>query len=196
MYRPGRTPLALRSRPMLRNRQQKRADRICVGAMAAACAMYLASPYMTLASMGMAMQRHDQGALRSSLDWSLVRAGLKESLGLRPPVQQVSQQDELPGFGESFATGVASGMIDADITPERLGSMLGNPAIHDHGMGGLPHGHFSGPARFDAEIQVSGGDPIRITMRIEKWRWKITRITLPDDILNQPTPTHLASARS
>jgi hypothetical protein len=172
-----------------------------MSAMTTACAFYLASPYVMLWSAGTALKRHDRAALCSSLDWEQVRAGLKDTLGLRP-VQQVSQQDELPGFGESFATGVASGMIDEDVTPERLDTILSSAmssgtATRTHAAAGLPRGYFAGPAHFVAEIRMSGGAPIEISMRIEKWHWKITRITLPEDMLIPPAaPTHLASARS
>ncbi len=190
MNRPGREP------PALRQSRRRRAVRVSAGAMAAASVLYLASPFATLWSMGTALQRHDDAALCASLDWKLVRSGLKDSLGLRAPVRRVSQQDDLPGFGESFAVGVASSMIDDDITPERLDAMLSAPAMQGHGAAGLPHGFFVSPARFQAEIRIRGEAPIEISMRIEKWRWKITRIRLPDDMLTAPAATHLASARS
>ncbi len=190
MHRPGRQS------PALRQGRRRRAAQVSVGALAAACLLYLASPFATLWTMGVALQRHDEAALCASLDWKLVRSGLKESLGLRAPVQRVSQQDDLPGFGESFAVGVASGMIDDDITPERLDAMLSAPAMRGHGAAGLPHGFFVSPARFQAEIRINGEAPIEISMRIEKWRWKVTRIRLPEDMLAPPAATHLASARS
>ena len=179
--------------------------------MTAAFALYFASPYMMLWSTGVALQRHDRAALCASLDWSQVRAGLKDELGLQRPVQQISQQDELPGFGESFASNVASGMIDDDITPERLDTILssamssgpGTPGHASRGhaapgpsVAGLPHGYFAGPAHFEARIPMTGGAPIGISLRIEKWHWKITRVTLPEDLLTPAAPTHLASARS
>ena len=190
MSRPGR------ELPVPRRRDRRRAGQVSVGAMAAACLLYLASPFAALWSTGVALQRHDDAALSASLDWKLVRSGLKEALGLRPPVQRVSQQDELPGFGESFVVGVASSMIDEDITPERLDAMLSAPAMQGHGAAGLPRGFFVSPARFQAEIRMNGEAPIEISMRIEKWRWKITRIRLPADMLTPPATTHLASARS
>lgn len=190
MYRPGRKPLTLRLR------KRRHANHVSAGAMAAAGMLYLASPYMTLWSMGTAVQSHDKAALCASLDWERVRNGLKDSLGLRPPVQQVSQQDELPGFGESFVTGVASGMIDDDITPERVGTMLSGLTTRMRGGTALPRGYFAGPARFEARIQVAGEAPIEITMQIEKWHWKITRIALPKDMLTPAVSTHMASTKS
>ncbi len=204
MFRSGQTPPDP-VRPPAWLRSRRRAHRLCLGSMTAACALYLASPFMMLWSAGAALQSHDRGALCASLDWGSVRAGLKDQLGLRHPVQPVSQQDELPGFGESFATNVAAGMIDDDVTPERLDTLLGSAmsggftaGSHSgtHATSGRAVGYFAGPADFEAEIRTGGDTPIRISMRIEKWRWKITRITLPDDILTPAAPTHLASART
>jgi hypothetical protein len=185
MYRLGRK---LPASPVRR----RQATRICAGAMAMAGCLYVASPYVALWSMGAALQRNDRGALCSSLDWEQVRAGLKDSLGLQRPVRQVSQQDELPDFGTSFVSNVASGMIDDDITPERIDTMLSGLGSHADGTTTLPHGFFAGPARFEVQVGTAGRAPIRITMRIEKWRWKITRITLPESMLNPAAATHVA----
>ena len=190
MFQPGRTP------PALRLDQRRHASRLCAGAMAAAGILYLASPYMTLWSMGTALRSHDKAALCSALDWEQVRSGLKNSLGLQRPMQQVSQQDELPGFGESFVSGMASGMIDDDITPQRLGTMLDGLTTRMHGGAATPRGYLAGPAHFEARIPVAGEAPIEITMRIEKWHWKITRIKLPDDMLAPAAPIHVASTKT
>ena len=200
MLRPGRKPLDTMQSPA-RLRSRRRAHRLCAGAMTMACALYLASPYMMLWSAGMALQRHDHSVLCASVDWGSVREGLKNQLGPQHPVQQVSQQDELPGFGESFASNVAAGMIDDDVTPERLDTILssampGSGTAKGHVMSGRPRGYFVGPAHFEAEIRMAGSAPIEISMHIEKWRWKITRITLPDDMLTPAATTHLASART
>ena len=109
MFRP------LRTAPPTRHAEgRRRGRRICLGALTMAGVLYLASPYIMLWSMGSALRLHDDAALRTALDWESVRAGLKQSLGLIQPVQQVSDRDELPGFGDTFASGVASGMIDQD----------------------------------------------------------------------------------
>ncbi len=178
------------------SRRQRQARRACVTSLAAAGLLYVASPYAALWSLGEALQRHDKAALCASLDWTLVRDSLKQSLGLsRGGIQQVSQQDELPDFGASFATGLASGMIDEDITPERMDSILSNPALNGRSRAGLPHGFFVSAAQFEARVPAAGPAPVEISMRIEKWRWKITRVRIPD-----PTPapavTHMASSGS
>ena len=84
-------------------------------------------------------------------------------------------------------------MIDEDITPQRLGSMLGSPSIQSHSGTRLPHGFFTSPTRFEARIATSGPAPIEITMQIEDWRWKVTRITVPEALLNPPAVTRVAA---
>ena len=71
--------------------------------------------------------------------------------------------------------------------------MLSVPALRSHGAKGLPHGFFTRPAQFEAEIPMPGMAPIDITMRIEKWHWKITRITLPEELLVSPPATRVAT---
>ena len=190
MFRPVRDSLPIRPAE-----GRRRGRRICLGALTMAGVLYLASPYVMLWSMGSALRLHDDTALRTALDWESVRAGLKQSLGLIQPVQQVSDRDELPGFGDSFASGVASGMIDQDITPQRLDTMLDVPALRGHGARHLPRGFFTGPARFRMEIPLPGMAPVGITMRIEKWRWKITRVDVPEQLL-APAPTTRIAASS
>ena len=175
-----------------RARPGRRARRIAVASLAASGLMFAISPYTALWSAGYAVSHHDRAALRGTLDWQQVRLSLKHTLGLQSPVQQIAQQDELPDFGESFATNVASGMIDDEITPERLDGMLSRiPATSR--AGGMPHGHFTGPASFVASIPVAGSPPMQVSMRIEKWHWKITAIDLPPALLAPPPQTRFAA---
>lgn len=178
-------------KPRARSPRSRRARRIAVSTLALSGLLFAASPYVALWSAGYAVSHHDRAALRGSLDWQQVRLSLKNSLGLTSPVRQVAQQDELPDFGESFATNVASGMIDDDITPERLDSMLGRIPV-GAGTTRMPHGFFTGPASFTAAIPVAGSRPVQISMRIEKWHWKITGIDLPPSLLAPAAQTRYA----
>ncbi len=179
MLRPRPAPNGAQTRP------GRRARRIAVTSLAVSGLMFAISPYAALWSAGYAVSHHDRATLRGSLDWQQVRLSLKHTLGLQSPVQQIAQQDELPDFGESFATNVASGMIDDEITPERLGDMLGRIPAAAHARG-MPHGHFTGPASFVASIPVAGSPAVQVSMRIEQWHWKITAIDLPPALLAPP----------
>ncbi|WP_428377905.1 DUF2939 domain-containing protein [Lichenicoccus sp.] len=188
MLRFGSTP------PVARCRRSRRARRVALSTLALSGMIFAASPYVALWSAGYAVSHHDRAALRGSLDWQQVRLSLKHSFGLTSPgmgVRQVAQQDELPDFGESFATNVASGMIDDDITPERLDGMLSRIPAGARTTR-MPHGFFTGPASFIADIPVANSPPVRISMRIEQWHWKIIAIGLPASLLAPASQTRFA----
>ena len=178
----------------LEQRQRRRRARsLCGAALVTAGAIYLASPYLALWSFGSALRRHDDAALAASVDWSLLRASLKQSMGLaqanRNPSQNSSQnlgqQDDLPAFGTSFVHHLVSHMIDVDVTPARLDALLAGDGLvkaRQHAMG-WPHGLMVSPDQFQATIPVQGERPVVLDMRIEQWRWKIVRITIPAALL-------------
>jgi len=167
----------------LERHHARRARRLCLASFSVAGLIYLASPFLSLWSLAGAVTRDDQTALRSDCDWERVRDGLKRSLGL--PGLQKASDDELPAFGESFAAGVASGMIDEDVSPARLGEILRNP-VWRHGAGArLPRGTFVAPARFEATIPTAGGEPIVIDLAVEKWRWKVVHVSIPQRLMQE-----------
>ena len=163
---------------------RNQARRLCIASFIVAALLYLASPFAALWSVSMALQRHDEAALCASLDWKLVRASLKQSLGLKAGVQNVSEQDDLPAFGASFANNIASGMIDDDITPQRLNRILTAPAMRQRRSSGWPRGFFASPDRFVASLRSAGEAPVVISMHVERWRWKITSVAMPADMVS------------
>ena len=45
---------------------------------------------------------------------------------------------------------------------------------------------FLGPARFEASVRMSddpSAQPVCVSMRLERWQWKITEIHLPEQML-------------
>lgn len=180
--------------------RRHRCPAIAAGSLAIAFGLYAASPFVTLWSVASALQHDDPGAVRTALDWRTVRTGLKAELGGGPAVTLASAsaaaaQDDLPGFGESFATTIVSHVVDDVVTPEHLVTMLSQagtaPASRAASpgsvLGRVRHVGFDGPTGFEAAFRL-GDDPeaapVTISMRIEKWQWKITRIHLPDQMLN------------
>ncbi len=162
--------------------------------------IYAASPLVTLWCAASALRCNDVRALRTALDWREVRAGLKSDLGADAPVSlasahQVSTQtgaDDLPKFGSSFATTIVSHVIDDVMTPEHLAAMLSQSAS-DHGdrpgpsmLDRVQHIGFMSPTEFVAAIRLSsdvGAPPVLVTLRVEKWQWKVTRVHVPDQLL-------------
>lgn len=169
-------------------RTRRRARRICLASFSIAGLLYLASPFMTLWSLAAAVRSHDQTALQSGLDWKLVRRGLKQSLGVAS-LQKAGMTDELPGFGDSFAAGVASGMIDEDISPARLGAILDSAALHRSSASGLPHGTFTAPDRFLATIPTGSSEPLTLVLVVKQWRWKIVQVVVPQPLFQDASFT-------
>lgn len=167
--------------------------------LALALLIYAASPLVTLWCAASALHRDDVPALRTALDWREVRAGLKSDLGPGVPVSLASMhqatdagQDDLPEFGSSFATTIVSHVIDDVMTPEHLAAMLSQSAS-DHGdrpgpsmLDRVQHIRFVSPTEFEAAIRLSPdveAPPVLVTLRVEKWQWKVTRIHVPDQLL-------------
>ncbi len=168
-----------------------------------ALAVYAVSPLVTLWGVASALQRDDVSALRVALDWREVRSGLKTDLGGGAPVslasvrqasarQAAAQQDDLPEFGSSFATTIVSHVVDDVMTPEHLAAMLSRTAS-DRGdqaepsmLGRVQRFGFVSPTEFRAAIRLSpdaDAPPVVVTMRVEKWQWKVTRVHVPEQLL-------------
>jgi hypothetical protein len=177
---------------------------LAVSCLAIALVLFALSPLATLWSVATGLQHDDVGAVRNALDWRSVRTGLKADFGGGLPVRLASAsqvapaEEELPGFGESFATTIVSHVVDDVVTPERVMAMLSQSRADENGragahefpvlsvLGRVEHLAFMGPARFEAAIRLSddlSAEPVRISMRLERWQWKITRIHLPEQVL-------------
>lgn len=182
-----------------------RTTRIPFACLVASLSLYAASPFVALWSVASALQNHDVRTVQSALDWRTVRSGFKSDLSPGASVSLASSshvaaaQDELPDFGDSFATTIVSHVVDDVITPEHLVAMLvhAEPARHaadTSGSGALSmlarvdHVRFIGPNQFEASVRMDDDPkaaPVTVSMRIEKWQWKITRIQMPDQFLSQ-----------
>ena len=182
-----------------------RTIRIPFVCLVASLSLYAASPFVTLWSVASALQNHDIGTIQGALDWRTVRTGLKNDLGPEASVRLASTshmapaQDELPDFGDSFATTIVSHVVDDVITPEHLVAMLvhAEPAKHAvpasasgalSMLGRVDHVRFIGPNRFEASVRLEDDPkavPVTVSMQIKKWQWKITRIQMPDQFLSQ-----------
>ena len=111
--------------------------------------------------------------------------------------------DDLPAFGSTFATTIVSHVVDDVMTPEHLVAMLshgaaehGAPAQGGPGQGNRPGPSMLGrvqrigfvsPTEFEAAIRLSpdaDAPPVVVTMRVEKWQWKVTRIHVPEQLLD------------
>ena len=178
---------------------------VSAACLALALLFYVVSPLTALFSVANGLRHEDVAALRGALDWRAVRLGLKTDFGGGGvPVSLASAKvsaadDELPGFGESFASTLVSRAVDNEVTPERMMAMLSRTDANETGQNGagllaavrsvlgrVERVTFLGPARFEAAIRMSddpSAQPVCVSMRLEHWQWKITQIHLPEQML-------------
>ena len=122
------------------------------------------------------------------------QATVRQASVRQATVRQASAgEDDLPEFGSSFATTLVSHAVDDVMTPEHLASVLSHTGAGPASRPGLSWLErvrrigFAGPAEFEAAIRMSpddGAPPVVVTMHVEKWQWKVTRIHLPEQLLD------------
>jgi len=181
-----------------------------LSATAALCAgsLFVASPFVSLWSVSHAIETKDMSTLNRQINWrSLAHCIKDQAIG---PVQTVS--DDLPDFGSSFARNAISNAVDMEVTPDNLPTIV-DEAMPDVGLstgqvtpglgvGGVrmmrhAHAHFVSANRFEASLTLPGHEretPLRITMKIEGWRWKVTQVRFPTSDPSQNRPVMEASA--
>ena len=169
---------------------------------------YTAYPYVTLYRLTGALRHGDIAMLTAGVDWDQVREGMKEDIcdeiaGDQPVTVQVASHDstppvdarpdDLPPFGASFVTGMATNIVDETVTPEHLGGML--QALRTAQPDAAPQGakldwaFFTSPTTFQAAFRLPGegpGDaPVRLEMALTRGAWKVTRAWMPAALLEK-----------
>lgn len=149
--------------------------------------LYITYPYMTLWSISKAMQTHDTKQLLTYLDWQAIKTNLQTDLA--HSIQNApTPNDELPDFGNSFATTAISNAVDIHLTPEALTQFINqikedSSQRHSSVMGTLlqsfmdTHIHFTSLTSLQAKVIIPGEqkeDPIQMTMQLQHWKWKVT----------------------
>lgn len=166
------------------------ARRVCVAASAAALGLYLASPFVTLWSIGSAIQTHDMTALGQAINWSELDASIKHQTLSGLHLERVS--DDLPDFGSSFATTAVSNAVDFTVTQANLGTLV-DQAVPAAIPASQPMPSFATLAQkasvrftrldqFEVDVPLPGHEqdtPLKIEMRIQNWRWKVTKVEFP-----------------
>lgn len=147
---------------------------------------YAAYPYVTLYRLGHAIHSGNARTLQTLVDWSSVRAGIKQDISAS---RAAAASNELPAFGASFVRGVADGAVDQHITPQALvaatrhGSADAGPRGADVHVGWA---FFNDPTHF--VVSLHAGDrpqPIRLEMSLQSSEWRVTRVWLPRDMLDE-----------
>ena len=97
------------------------ARRVCVAASAAALGLYLASPFVTLWSIGSAIQTHDMTALGQAINWSELDASLTHQTPSGPHPERGGRAGAVrPGEPGLLAFRQRGGGLDEDGLPAVL----------------------------------------------------------------------------
>ncbi len=184
----------------------------------AVAASYLASPYVALYRLSAALQARDCNTLRVAIDWNRVRASLQEELTGDSPapapsaesgiatVRQASAttaSDDLPDFGESFASTATTNALASDITPESIAAMMRDHPVTMVNTGAsllaearqaIDWAFFSGPRSFEVWVRPTQDPheaPVRVHMAFTRQHgWRVIGVWLPQDLLSGGDTTH------
>lgn len=177
--------------------RRQQARRICAVTLVMSLSLFVASPFVTLWSVSAAIQAHDTHALGSFLNWRAIQASVKSQI-ISGIITQPASDDELPEFGTSFAATAVSRAVDVNVTAANLDTLIGQvmpasvrpvPALSPVAMLHHVRIRFLRPDMFEARAVMPGHEhetPLRLQMRIQGWRWKITDVALPASRSDHP----------
>lgn len=189
-------PAAVRSR-----RSGRRIAAVAAGAIAVLAAGYLAAPYVALYRFGQALQAGNTDTVAQLVDWTSLRAGIASdvtaqitappsSAGQARPRAQLAA-NELPAFGTSFVSHIATNEINRQLTPDALARMASPEALSaapDLQQAHLDRAFFDSPTGFDVRLTTASGEKLRLHMQLIGMSWKVTRAWLPPSMLSGRMP--------
>ncbi|HET7880615.1 MAG TPA: DUF2939 domain-containing protein [Acetobacteraceae bacterium] len=162
-----------------------------IGALLTAGLVYGVYPYVTLYQLGRAIRAGDAAKLETMVDWSSVREGIKEDICdfvVEEP-KQAQSDGKLPPFGAGFVRGIATNVVDKQVTPEALVAATQNPAAAEATHGAsvqVSWAFFASPSEFLVDLCAPGqATPIRLQMDLRNGTWQVTRVWLPPELLGQ-----------
>jgi len=162
-----------------------------IGLLLAVGLTYGVYPYLTLYRLGQAIRSGDAVSLQAMVDWTSVREAIKEDICDlvidQPPQEQAD--GKLPPFGAGFVRGIATNVVDRQVTPEALVAAAQLPDAPEVTRGAAVQvrwAFFAGPAAFVVDLRTPGqAMPIRLQMDLRGGTWHVTRVWLPPDLLGQ-----------
>ncbi len=159
--------------------------------LAVIAAGYAASPCVALIRMSHALDRGDVTALENCVDWSSLRAGLKEDIaeGIIGPVNTQLASNSLPQFGASFVAGIAGSMVDHDVTAPNVAALAHQGAANDargNPLTMIEHAYFETPTVFVVVLHdPEDDDHLRLRLEMQGGTWRVTRAWIPQDLVER-----------
>ena len=148
-----------------------------IGGLLAIGLTYGIYPYVALYRLGQAIRSGDAATLETMVDWGSVREGIKEDIcdlviDQRP---QVPSDGKLPPFGAGFVRGIATNVVDRQVTPEALVAAAQGPDAIETTRGAavqVSWAFFAGPSAFVVDFHAPGqATPIRLQMDLRSGTW-------------------------
>ena len=167
----------------------------------AVSAYVAAGPFLTVRSIGAAVQRGDMASLQRDVDFELVRASLKAQLEdyLARKMGDPGTDSRLKALGRQVTATMTGGVVDALATPAGIGAILQGRSVIRRAMGYPPERsqapeqqfdplrgaqyRYESASRFTATVQNADGVPIVFVFTRDGLRWRLTDVRLPVDRL-------------
>jgi hypothetical protein len=153
--------------------------------------IYVAYPYVTLYRLDMALRSGDVTVLKMLVDWPAVREGITEDICDLVIDQSAESKTggELPPFGAGFVRGIATNLVTERVIPQAFAtpadqSLAGE--IKDRTAILAYWAFFDAPTQFSVHLRTSRKIPTtRLQMELRNGLWKVTRIWLPLEMLEE-----------
>ena len=149
---------------------------------------YLASPFVALGSLTLALASGNQEQLERTVNFPSVRAGLKDDLKAQLNKHAADKDNPLGQLGAAFGMALIDPLVEACVTPAGIASLVQNAKVKapppKTGNPSPPSSHKQPKLRrcwFTAlnEFQVEYDNGVKLRLQLCGWRWKLTRVSLP-----------------
>lgn len=166
------------------------------GCLVALALAYLASPYIAIWRLQVAMESGDTLALQNMIDWRAVRDGLKHDIadGIIGPAQTQLASGTLPAFGSSFMAGMADTAVEREVTPQNLVAVMrqmrpGHATTSP--MDCFVSAFFKSPGAFEIVVRdddlASDQQHLRLRLELHGIHWMVMRAWVPQDLIERAT---------
>lgn len=168
--------------------------------LAALLAWVAAGPWITLHAIGMAVREENAAALARHVDFTALRASLKDQLGdrLARGIGAETSRGWLGALGATVANELAGGAVELMVTPHGLGAIIEGRKVWNRASGLPPprteagqqarpdpwrnaERHYASPSRYTATVRTDDGRPVVFVLTRQGLRWRLSDLRLPTD---------------
>ena len=163
-----------------------------------------AGPFLTLNSIRSAVETSDSVQLSEDIDFPAVRQNLKEQVSTAMASKAASELSDNPfaALAVAFSDKLVEGFLDAFVNPSGISSLLSgeNPLSEKSGSQTKKkeyqqqklaelweNSRFSYESidRFSLWVKGENGDEVRVVLKRDGLKWRITNIVLSEDFMEK-----------